>query len=178
MIILFGVVGSGKSEQAKRLLAELNCPYISTSHLLREHLTPEHHAKMMAGKLVADKDIFTLLEPALKAAQADKQECILDGAPRSIGQAKWLISKIEAGQVKLTAIIHLKVSKEVVLGRLHARHREDDQDEIIEQRFKQYDRITDPVLAYLRQQGYKVDEVDGEQPPDAVQADIKQVLGI
>jgi adenylate kinase family enzyme len=41
MIILFGVVGSGKSEQARRLVAKIKCPYISTSDLLRENLTPQ-----------------------------------------------------------------------------------------------------------------------------------------
>jgi adenylate kinase len=176
VIILFGVVGSGKSEQAKRLLAHLDCPYISTSTLLREHLTPERRAAMAAGRLVNDEDIFDLLGPALLAAEADKLECILDGAPRSVGQAKWLIDKLKKNEVKLTAIIHLKVSKDVVLGRLHNRHREDDQDEIIRQRFADYDQITTPVLDYLEEQGYQVDDVDGEKSPDEVETQIKEVL--
>ena len=178
MIILFGAVGSGKSEQAKRLLVRLDCPYISTSHLLQEHLTPDRQKKMKAGKLVTDEDILSLLGPALDKAHVNDKECVLDGAPRSIGQAQWLDDKIKAKQVKLTAIIHLKVAKQTALDRLRDRHREDDQDEIIEERFKIYKEVTIPVLDYLKQRGYKIDEIDGEQSPDRVEEDIKKVLGI
>src|ERR1043166_7679705 len=118
MIILFGIVGSGKGEQGRRLLAKLNCPYISTSQLLLEHLTVDRHQAMKAGKLVNDEDMLSLLGPALEAAHVDNQESILDGAPRSLAQAKWLDAKIKNKQVKLTAIIYLKVPKEVVLRRL------------------------------------------------------------
>lgn len=178
MIILFGVVGSGKSEQGRRLLAKLNCPYISTSQLLQDHLTPQRQQAMQAGKLVNDEDIFSLLGPALDQAHADKSDCILDGAPRSIGQAKWLDAKIKDGQVKLTAIIHINVTKKALIKRLKARQRQDDQDEIIEQRYKVYQEITAPVLDYLRQQGYKIDEIQGEQPPDKVEQDIQKALGL
>lgn len=176
MIILFGVVGSGKSEQAKRLLEWLNCPYISTSQLLRDHLTPARRQAMMNGKLVDDQDILSLLGPALEQADAARKECVLDGAPRSVGQAKWLDTKIRAGEVKFTAIIHLKVSKEVVLERLRQRHREDDQEEIIKQRFMDYDQITTPVLDYLKESGYEIDDINGERSIEDVADNIKQVL--
>ena len=176
MIILFGVVGSGKSEQAKRLLARLNCPYISTSHLLRENLTPERQARMLAGKLVPDDEVLSLLGPALQEAKAGTVECILDGAPRSIAQAQWLIDKMRSGEVKLTAIIHLKVSKELVLKRLLARGREDDRQDVINRRFQQYDSITTPVLDYLERQGYKIDEVDASKSPEQVEAQVQGVV--
>lgn len=178
MIVLFGVVGSGKSEQAKRLLARLECPYISTSHLLREHLTPERQAKMLAGKLVDDKEVLELLGPALQAADAAHSECILDGAPRSIVQAKWLADLIGQGELKLTAFIYLKVSKDEVLKRLLARGREDDTREIISRRFKEYDEVTTPVLDYLAREGFTIHEIDASQPPEAVENDIRKVLGV
>ena len=176
MIILFGVVGSGKSEQAKRLLDHFSCPYISTSHLLRDNLTPDRRAKMLAGKLVDDEEILQLLGPALDKARAGEQECILDGAPRSIVQAKWLMKRIQKGDIKLTATIYLKVSKKDVLKRLLARGRDDDKREIISQRFSQYDKITTPVLDYLREEGCKIEEVDASKSPEEVEAEIQKVL--
>lgn len=176
MIILFGVVGSGKSEQANLLVERLHCPHVSTSQLLREHSNPQHEAIMQAGKLVDDENIFELLEPELKKVHAESQEFILDGAPRSVKQAEWLVNKIKAGEVKLTAIIHLKVSKETTLKRLLNRGREDDTEVVITERFRQYESVTNPVLDYLRQQGYKVFDIDGENPLDDVQQEVWQVV--
>src|SRR3989344_8251403 len=113
MIILFGVVGSGKSEQAKRLVARINCPYISTSRLIREKRDPQWEAIMMMGKLLSDQEIISLIEPELNKIDAQHKEFILDGAPRSITQAQWLLKLVEAGKLKLTSIIYLKVSKEI-----------------------------------------------------------------
>ncbi|HSX18354.1 MAG TPA: nucleoside monophosphate kinase [Candidatus Saccharimonadales bacterium] len=176
MIILFGVVGSGKSEQANRMIAKLKCPLISTSDLLRETHNPEWQEIMLSGKLVPDEAIFELLEPELKKARADKNECILDGAPRSIPQAEWLSNKIKSREVKLTAVIYFKVSKETTMKRLLNRGREDDTEEVIAERFRQYDANTMPVLIYLSSQGYPVYEINGELTSDKVETEIWQVL--
>ena len=176
MIILFGVVGSGKSEQAKRLVAKLKCPHVSTSRLLREDLTPEHQAIMQAGKLVDDDNIFELLEPEFKRIDADHHEFILDGAPSSVGQAEWLLSKVKAGELKLTAIIHLKVPRDLILKRLLARGREDDQGGIIARRIEEYDNVTTPVLDYFRSQGYAVHQIDGGGSLGEVERQVWQTI--
>jgi adenylate kinase len=176
MIILFGVVGSGKSEQARRLVAKIKCPYISTSDLLRENLTPQVEETMLAGRLISDDYILSLLDPALKSAGADTQECILDGAPRTIIQADWLIDKVKSKEVKLTSIIHLRVTKKVVLERLRQRSRQDDKEEVIAQRLKDYEQITTPVLDYLRQAGFTVNEIDGKRTPEQIENDIAKLL--
>ncbi len=176
MIVLFGAIGSGKTEQGERLVKRLNCPRVSTSQLLRQNSNPVHLKQIAEGTLVSDQEVLSLLEPELKKIQAAKNEFILDGSPRSIPQAKWLVDKIRAGEIKLTAIIYLKVSKDVLLERLHKRHREDDQDEIISHRLNEYDKITTPVLDYLKSQGYRIDEVDGSPSADEVEISIKRVL--
>jgi adenylate kinase len=177
MIILFGVVGAGKTEQANRLMAKLKCPYISTSYLIKQKGNPLWIKKSIEeGNLLPDEAIVSLLEPELAKIDPAHKEFILDGAPRSIGQAKWLLEKIKSGQIKLTAIIHLVVSKRTAMERLLRRGRVDDKEDIITKRFLQYDTITMPVLNYLRSQGLKIDEVDGEWPSDVVERQIWKVL--
>lgn len=176
MIILFGVVGSGKSEQAKRLVAKLGCPHISTSQLIRERSNPTWEALMMVGKLIPDQDIISLIEPELTKLDASRNEFILDGAPRSIGQAQWLFNQAKAGKIKFTAIIYFRVSRETTIQRLLKRGRDDDKREIISERFRQYEEVTMPVLDYFKSQGWPVQEVDGEGSIGAVEKEIWQIL--
>lgn len=176
MIILFGIVGSGKSEQANRLVARLGCPYISTSRLIKGKPNSAWEKLIMSGQLLTDEDIFALLEPELQKIDGAQKEFILDGAPRSVGQAEWLSRKIKAGQIKLTAIIYLKVSREVTVQRLMKRGREDDKEEIISERFRQYEAVTRPVLDYLKAQGFEIHELDGEWSADVVEQQIWKVL--
>ncbi|MBI2285469.1 nucleoside monophosphate kinase [Candidatus Saccharibacteria bacterium] len=176
MIVLFGVVGSGKSEQASRLVAKLGCPYITTSRLIRDRANPQWQELIMAGKLLPDEAVLSILEPELAKIDAANKEFILDGAPRSIGQAEWLIGKIKNGEVKLTAIIHLVVSRRTAMERLLKRGREDDEEDIVSERFRQFDSVTTPVLNYLRSQNFTVNEVDGEWSSDVVERQIWAVL--
>lgn len=177
MIILFGVVGSGKSEQANRLEIKLNCPHVTVSQLIRQQENQEWDALMQAGKLVPDDAVLKLLEAELKRINAKNHEFILDGAPRSIPQAEWLSGKINTGELNLTAIIHLKVSKETTLIRLLRRGRQDDTEEVITERFKQYDAVTTPVLNFLREeQGYEIYDIDGEWSSDVVEKQIWKIL--
>lgn len=176
MIIIMGPVGSGKSEQTARLTKKLNCPRISTSQLLREHLTPEREAKMHAGELIADPEIIELLEPELRRVGADTREFILDGAPRSVIQAQWLRGKVINGEIKLTAVIRLKVPEEVAIKRLLERGRPDDNAAIIRRRLDAYHRITEPVVTYFESNGIKVHEINGEREPDEVESQIERAI--
>lgn len=176
MIILFGVVGSGKSEQANRLVAKLGIPHISSSQIIRQKGNPNWEALILMGKLIPDTDIISLLEAELARIGAAGNEFILDGAPRSIGQAQWLYKKVQSGELKLTAIIYFKVSKETTIQRLMARGRDDDKKEIISERFRQYEEITLPVLEYFKSRGWAIYEIDGEGTVDEVEKDIWQVL--
>lgn len=176
MIIIFGAIGSGKTEQGQRLARRLNCPWISTSQLLRAHSDPLHLRQIAQGSLVSDQDVLGLLPPELKKINADKNEFILDGSPRSIGQAQWLIDKIEAGEIKFTAIIYLKVPEQMVVERLMKRGRADDKPDIIRHRLDEYTKVTTPVLDYLKRAGYRVDAIDGSPNPETVEKNIQRVL--
>lgn len=176
MIIIMGSVGSGKSEQTARLARDLGLASITTSNLLRKHLTPEREAVMKAGGLVDDQEIIELVDPELENFKKSGQDFILDGFPRSIPQAKWLVNQIKSGDIKFKAIIKLNVSEDVVLKRMSNRGRDDDKREVIINRLEAYHKVTVPVVTYLKQQGIEIDEVDGEASPDEVEAAIRKVL--
>lgn len=54
--------------------------------------------------------------------------------------------------------------------------RELDKPEIIKVRYREYLNRTQPILAFLRQRGYQIVEINGEQPIEDVSKDITQHL--
>lgn len=178
MIIIMGSVGSGKTEQGTRLVKKLNCPRLSTSQLLRDFPGKKWHNHILSGNLVDDEEVINILKPEIEALGADKNEFILDGAPRSIPQAEWLSGEIKASRIMLTAVINLAVSDKVVLRRLINRGREDDSEQVILKRLQDYHEITQPVINYLEENDIKVHYVNGENGPDIVEKDIGAILAI
>lgn len=176
MIIIMGSVGSGKSEQAIRLAKSLNCPRVSTSQLLRDSLTPEWDKKMHAGELIDDREVLKLLDTELKRVGANKNEIVVDGSPRSVTQAKYMLEKVKSGELFITAVVKLNVASDVVLKRLSERGREDDRQEIVLKRLKDFEAVTSPVVNFFRHQGIKVYEVNGELELDVVQAEIRKII--
>ena len=92
-LILLGAPGAGKGTQAEILSTRLGIPTISTGNILRAAIqagTPtglEAKGYMDAGKLVPDSVIIGIVADRL--AQPDcARGFILDGVPRTIGQAE------------------------------------------------------------------------------------------
>ncbi len=180
MIILMGIVGAGKGTQAQMLAEHSGFQAISTGDLLRKYATEEQHRRMLAGELLDDDEIIDMVDQVLTNAK-DPAKCLLDGFPRSVKQTQWLLDQIKSGRFKLTEIIHLIVSEEVVRKRMLARGRPDDTEQTISRRFQEYHNITEPILEYMEQQNIKVVDIDGDQEPEAVHRDvvraIEQALG-
>ena len=94
-IIIMGAPGAGKGTQAKLIAAAYGIPQISTGDLFRENVArgTELGAKVKAliarGELVPD----TLVNDMV-ADRLNRPDCvrgfILDGFPRTVGQAEWL----------------------------------------------------------------------------------------
>jgi adenylate kinase len=179
MIIFMGLAGSGKTTQGQLLAAHLHCPWISTGNLLREFITsPKVKQKMLKGEIIDDHTTLKILDRELKRVDAKNNECILDGSPRSLFQAKWLADKSDSGQFKITAVIHLRTSKEVAKKRLLARHRPDDNEPAIAERFAEYDKVIKPILEYLESKGLKVHEIDGGGTTEDIAHSIDKALEI
>ncbi|HEX8762237.1 MAG TPA: nucleoside monophosphate kinase [Candidatus Saccharimonadales bacterium] len=176
MIILTGVVGSGKSMQGKMFADEHGYAWISTGEILRVLVTGKRRHEMLAGKLLDDEEMITILDTVLNLIDAD-QEFVLDGFPRSIPQCDWLLDQIHKKRLKLTAVINLDASEEVVKGRLLARGRRDDTEEAIVERFKEYREVTLPILEYFKKEGVAVHDIDASKDPRSVHDDILKQLG-
>jgi len=96
IIILLGVPGSGKGTQAKLIAKKYNYAHISTGDLLRRlendiEADPNDKkmlVEMKAGKLVADDLIYKLAFREMEKFFSNNQGIVLDGAIRSIEQAK------------------------------------------------------------------------------------------
>lgn len=175
MIIFTGVAGSGKSLQGKMLADELGLPWLSTGEFLRMLVSGERRKDMVSGKLLEDQEIIALVQRIFTIIDV-KKEFILDGFPRSVAQADWLLNQSKHGQLSITAVIHLVASEEAVKDRLLSRARQDDTEEAIAERFYEYEQSIKPILEDFRSSGVSVHDINGEQSVRQVHEDIKKVL--
>lgn len=167
MIILTGVAGAGKSMQGKLLADEHGYAWISSGEILRVLVTGKRRQEMLEGKLLSDDEVVRLFDKVFELIDLD-EEFVLDGFPRTIPQANWLLEQTHKGRLRLSAIINLSASEEVVRQRLMARGRQDDTEETIARRLEEYRNVTLPILEYFRKEGVKMCEVDAAQAPRAV----------
>jgi adenylate kinase len=179
-IVIFGPPGSGKGTYASRLEKRLGIAHISTGDLVREEIrnqtplgrTIEKYSS--SGTLVPDEIITEILKKHL-ASELSKG-FILEGYPRTVGQAKEL-EKI----TKIDVVVNLNVPDNVIVKRLSARlqckncgaiyneitmrpkvagkcdkcggelfKRVDDQPEVIRERLRVYQEASEPVVDYYR----------------------------
>jgi adenylate kinase len=175
MIILMGVAGAGKSMQGRLFADEHGYAWMSTGELFRVLVTGKRRQQMLEGKLLSDDEVIALVDKTLKMIDTEK-EFLLDGFPRTQAQANWLLDQVQAGRLRLTAVINLSASREVVHERLLARGRQDDTAEVIDRRFSEYETVTLPIIDYFREEGVAVYDIDAAQTPEAVHNDILQHL--
>jgi adenylate kinase len=176
MIIFMGVAGSGKSAQGKMLADHLALPWVSTGEFLRMLVAGEKRRDMVAGKLLGDAEIISLVQKIF--AMIDQKEgFILDGFPRTTAQADWLLNQVKHGQSTVSAVIHLTADEEVVLKRLLGRGRQDDTEVAIRERFEEYEAQVKPILEHFKKANIPVYDINGDQTIAEVQADILKALG-
>src|ERR1700719_3510286 len=150
--------GGGKGTQGERLAARFGIEHISSGDALRAEVaagTPlggQVAACQRRGDLVPDQIVFDLLLPVVAAADLARQSDLI-----------------------LDAAVYLEVPEPVLVQRLLARARPDDTAEVITHRLHVFAETTSPLIAYYRDRGILV-EVDGDQPPEAITADIQARL--
>lgn len=167
MIILTGVAGAGKSMQGKILADEHGYAWISTGEILRVLVTGRRRQEMLQGKLLSDEEMIAILDKVFELIDP-KQEFVLDGFPRTIPQADWLLGQVHQGRFALTAVINLSASEEVVRRRLVSRGRQDDTHEAIAERFREYRLVTLPILEHFKQENIKVCDIVADKEPRIV----------
>jgi adenylate kinase len=179
-LLLVGAPGSGKGTQGQALASLYGIEHLSSGEVLRTEVragTPlgqEIAAFQRRGDLVPDQIVFDLLIPAVAAATA-RGGYILDGFPRTVPQALEAADVARRLDLTLDAALYLNVPEAVLLQRLLSRARPDDTAEVIKHRLEVFTETTNPLIAYYRQRGILL-EVDGDQPPEAITAEIQARL--
>ncbi len=192
-IVIFGPPGSGKGTYASRLQKRLGIAHISTGDLVREEIrnqttlgkTVEKYSS--SGTLVPDEIITEILKKRLSSELS--KGFILEGYPRTVGQAKEL-AKITT----IDVVVNLNVPDSVIVKRLSARlqckkcgaiyneitlkprvpgkcdkcggelfRRVDDQPEVIRERLKVYREASEPVVDFYRSKNL-LEDITNEDP--------------
>ncbi len=176
MIVLMGVAGAGKSMQGRLLADDYGYAWISTGEVLRVLITGQRRQQMQRGKLLSDKEVIKVVDTVLNLIDTH-QEFVIDGFPRTVPQADWLVDQAEQGRFKLSAIINLEADEAVVKERMVGRGRPDDTNAAIDRRFREYRKVTLPLIKHFKAEGITVHTIDGNRAPQAVHRDVLRAIG-
>ena len=206
-VILLGAPGAGKGTQAAILAKGLNIPTVSTGNILRaavasgSELGKQAKECMDRGALVSDDIIIGIIRDRL--AEPDcANGYILDGVPRTIGQAEAL----EANGIRFDHVVSMEISDETIMERMSGRRvcpkcgatyhvvavppkkadvcdecgsglitRKDDAPETVKARLAVYHKETEPLKEFYRSRGVLY-PVEDQGSVEATSAAILKVL--
>jgi adenylate kinase len=208
-LVMLGRQGAGKGTQCVRLSRHYVVPHISTGEMLRAAVRDgtalgRKAGELMAeGELVPDDLMIGIVDERLDHDDTTRRGYVLDGFPRTVGQAVAL-AEITAAR-PLDLVIDLDVAKEGVLERLASRRvcvdcgtnysidrppkygwvcdncggdvvqRDDDKPAAIEKRLDEYERETAPLIDWYRGRGL-LEVVDGLGTTDEVTQRLYDVI--
>lgn len=161
MILIFGPTGSGKSMQGKLLAARNGWTWLSAGQLLRDEHNPELLSQMQKGELIDPEIVNGVVAKALLKAGSEKT-VILDGYPRMLEQAKYLVDSQPEHGKSIKFVIVLDVPRDTVTTRLLKRSRIDDNVDAINHRLDQYQSDIPEVLEFLAKNGIEIVHIDGD----------------
>ena len=126
IVMLFGPPGSGKGTHGPRIVSAMGIPQLSTGDMLRAavkegtEIGKKADAVMKAGGLVSDDIVMGII-----AERTAKPDCatgfILDGFPRTVGQAELLDGLLKTQGDAVTKVIALDVPDSVLDERICGR---------------------------------------------------------
>ena len=157
MIILFGLAGSGKGTQGKALSEIFGWRSLSVGQAIRD--TGDYAEATNKGELIPDEDVIRLMNHQIDKAEAEGFDVILDGYPRTVGQAEYIVNNMAE---KIDGAIILEVPKEELINRLELRGRDDDKEiSSIERRFEIFEQNICSILPLLEKVNIPIERVDG-----------------
>ncbi|MDI9978877.1 adenylate kinase [Rhodococcus sp. IEGM 1307] len=163
-LVLLGPPGAGKGTQAKLLSEKLDVPHISTGDLFRANIAEatalgiRTRSYLDAGELVPSDLTVQMVQHRL--SESDSSEgFLLDGFPRTLEQAEALSVILAARGEKLDKVLSFVVAGDVLTGRMLARGRADDMEEVIANRLRVYEAETAPLLNHYADQIVPIDAV-------------------
>jgi len=168
-ILFLGPPGAGKGTQASLVSEALGLAHVSTGDMFRA-LDPEGELGrrvseiMESGELVPDDIVIEMLEARISEPDA-AGGYILDGFPRTIGQAEALDRFL--GEGGLDRVVVLEVGEDELVTRILARGRADDTAEAVRTRLRVYAADTEPLIAHYAPRGI-VRRIDGVGAVDEI----------
>ncbi len=183
VVLLMGPPGAGKGTQAARLAEARDLRKLATGDMLRSQVARgtelglEAKGIMDAGELVPDDLIIAMVASEIDPMRPVR--VLLDGFPRTPGQAAALDTLLASDGTSLTAAVALQVDEDELVRRLASRAaeegRSDDNEATIRNRMNVYRSQTQPLLEYYAERG-KLHRVDGMGTVDEVSERIDEVL--
>lgn len=181
--ILFGPPGAGKGTHAGAIAQKYNLKHISTGELLRAEIAAGtelglHAQKLIsAGSLVPDEVVEGMIENAFDSNKG-VDGFLLDGFPRTLGQAEDLDAILAKRGEKVDAVISIMIPDEVVHERIKHRatiegRADDASDEVVSNRIRTYHSQTEPLIDYYKKAG-NYHEVAGH--PGTIQENQARIL--
>ena len=183
-LVFFGIQGSGKGTQAKRLAEEFGYYIFEAGGELRKikasgtELGEEVKSYIDNGELVPFAIIMKVVEQAIMDQPAD-QQILFDGIPRD-GDQTDAFDRILKDAGRDITCVHILLEKEEALERIKSRAeiegRADDADqEKVLRRIELFEEKTKPVIHAYNEAG-KVVEVNGQGSVDEIYERIKSAL--
>lgn len=207
-LILLGAPGAGKGTQAKKLEAQFSYPQVSTGDILRAarkagtELGKKAAEYMDVGGLVPDDLVVRIVKERLEGDDL-KNGYILDGFPRTLGQAEAL----EQLGVDIDLVINIVVDPDEIVQRLTGRltcpncgsmfhrvymapkvegvcdkcgsgliQRADDNEETVRNRLEVYDSQTRPLIDFYAGRDRLVDVNGTGETPESVYGKVVEQL--
>lgn len=189
-IVLLGPPGAGKGTQAESIVGKYSVLHLSTGDMLRSAVRNQTDLGMKAkdvmarGELVPDELLVTVVEERISESDAERG-FVLDGFPRTLGQAEAFDTYLEVNALNLDHVVELRIEEEVLLNRVVARARQamergqavraDDNAEALKIRLDAYYKETAPLVEYYRSKKV-LRSIDGLQSIEDVTSDIFRAL--
>ena len=208
-IILLGPPAAGKGTQAENLSERFKIPTISTGEMIRAEIADKTElgieaAKLInGGNLVPDEVVIGMIK-----ARIAKEDCkngfILDGFPRTVGQAE----AAEHMGIKIDKVISIFAPDEEIVKRISGRRicenckagyhtvydkpakegicdkcggklicRDDDTEETVKVRLKVYHEKTEPLIEYYAKKNLLV-EIESQEKIEDTTALMFKRLGV
>jgi adenylate kinase len=161
-IVMLGPPGAGKGTQASLLTGRYGIANVATGDLLRAHVAERTTLGERAGSYMHRGDLVPdELVTAMVLQRLGQPDCadgfLLDGYPRTVGQAEALDAWLAEQCACLVAVLHFRITEDELLRRLHRRadeqHRDDDTVETIRHRLEVFANATKPLVEHYDRRG-------------------------